>query len=217
MRNCQRRHKQGAQDVLAREAIACGDQGSWYRNDNGQSGCGGGEPNAEPRRTQEIRPVQQRTEPACAESIVRHREVVLRRERNEAYCEKRRQHESDESRMKTQRRQAIAAHSPPRVARRSTKRLAAAVASPSDSSSAIDRAAPGGQFIWWTNSSYTSTDPTLSRRPPMIAGVAKALAAKVNTMMAPDKTPGSICGRFTRRNAASRDAPREVAAFSTCG
>jgi hypothetical protein len=51
----------------------------------------------------------------------------------------------------------------------------------------------------------------------MIAGVAKALAARANTITAPERMPGITCGSTTRCSTANGVAPSEIAAFSTCG
>lgn len=51
----------------------------------------------------------------------------------------------------------------------------------------------------------------------MIAGVAKALAAMAKTISEPDRMPGMICGRMTRRNMVKGPAPSETAAWETRG
>ena len=51
----------------------------------------------------------------------------------------------------------------------------------------------------------------------MMAGVAKALADSEKTMIAPDNTPGMICGRMMRRMIVNEPAPSDKAAFSICG
>ena len=51
----------------------------------------------------------------------------------------------------------------------------------------------------------------------MIAGVAKALAASANTMIAPESMPGIACGSTTRRSTVQCEAPSDIAAFSICG
>ena len=51
----------------------------------------------------------------------------------------------------------------------------------------------------------------------MIAGVAKALAARAKTMMAPDRMPGMTCGSTMRRRTVKGPAPSATAAFSIWG
>src|SRR3569832_2825874 len=51
----------------------------------------------------------------------------------------------------------------------------------------------------------------------MMAGVANALAESENTMIAPDSTPGMICGMMMRRIVVIGPAPSDIAAFSICG
>ena len=58
---------------------------------------------------------------------------------------------------------------------------------------------------------------TFSRRPPMMAGVAKALAASANTIKPPDSTPGITCGKTMRRNTVGKPAPSDCAACSVAG
>ncbi|MCY1225657.1 hypothetical protein D9M72_378600 [compost metagenome] len=50
-----------------------------------------------------------------------------------------------------------------------------------------------------------------------MAGVAKADADSAKTMMLPDRMPGRICGRITRRNTVNGAAPNAWPACSTCG
>jgi hypothetical protein len=49
---------------------------------------------------------------------------------------------------------------------------------------------------------------TFSRRPPMMAGVAKALAASANTIRPPDSTPGITCGSTMRASTVQPGAQR---------
>ena len=58
---------------------------------------------------------------------------------------------------------------------------------------------------------------TLSRLPPMIAGVAKALAARAKTITLPARIPGIASGTMTLRTTVSWPAPSDTAARSTAG
>src|SRR5215510_5627442 len=174
-------------------------------------------PDAGPEGRDELGIAGDGFEPPERQALRGKGEITLGREGHRADNDDRRQHEHHECTVESERQRAVAAHRNTSAKRRSSRRLQPTMIVTRASSSRVATAAPRGQLRVFRNSSYASVAATLSRRPPMIAGVANALAANENTMMAPDSTPGRTCGSTMRRRIVAWPAPSEAAAFSTWG